>query len=457
MTPVFLTLSEHDSAVYSIGPNDPEPLRKAASELCNKSVQKRLIKCGKNSNEKSALEFTARRCDECIEISVSSWYHVGFDWAIPGLLGVQILPKLNQETKRVNILGMLREALSDPNNLNYIDGLLKIDFSQPCRSDSEAATELDLFIATAYLSVLTRIVRKGLKRSFCDSEEIFRRKIRGSIQFSKTISGRRTPNISDRLCCRRQDFSADTPTNHVLKRALRLIMRFLQAKVLAYDETKSLVEKSRVLLRAFDSVSDKKVSAADADNLARVQNPFFRDYHQALFLAQKILRMESFSYVDSPDHGSIPVHWIDMPKLFELYVYAKLREKLRSSDNIRYQFGANRQYPDFLCKANQDALIEKIPPFFVADAKYKPRYADGNSHMVNDIRQLSGYARLSGVLDEFQNMGRPESDRNQILPCVIVYSDQNLQSEELDWERLDPVCRWESFYKIGIRLPERVS
>ena len=75
--------------------------------------------------------------------------------------------------------------------------------------------------------------------------------------------------------------------------------------------------------------------------------------------------------------------------------------------------------------------------------------------MVNDIRQLSGYARLRGVLDEFQRWGRLQKDRIHILPCIIIYSDQNLCSEELDWSRLEKISGWESFYKIGIRLPEK--
>ena len=131
---------------------------------------------------------------------------------------------------------------------------------------------------------------------------------------------------------------------------------------------------------------------------------------------------------------------------------AKLRKVLRSNDRIRYQFGANRQYPDFLCRADADSCAAGVPAFFIADAKYKPRYADGNSGMVDDIRQLSGYARLAGVIEEFERWGW--RDPTRVLPCVIVYSDQKLPSSELDWARLEEIPRWMSFYKIGIRLPE---
>lgn len=67
---------------------------------------------------------------------------------------------------------------------------------------------------------------------------------------------------------------------------------------------------------------------------------------------------------------------------------------------------------------------------------------------------VQGYARLCGILDEFQRWGR--SNRDHILPCIIIYSDQKLYSEELDWTKLEKIPRWESFYKIGIRLPEKL-
>lgn len=454
MKPIFLTLSEHGTTTFTINPKDPEPLQKAAAQICGIGTCKRFVGGGEASGTEPALEFFAQRHNECITITVTAWYYVGFDWIIPGILGVHVLPKLEQESQNIDILGMLSHALEERENLDYLDGLLHIDFQQPVQIDTAESPGLNLFVITAYLSVLARIVRKGLKRNFFTVDEIYRRKIRGHVLFSRTITGQHTPRVSDRLCCRRQDMGIDTPENKFLKYALRLVLKYLQKKSSKLHETATLIEQSRILLRAFISVSDKTIVAKDVAPFSNKVNPLFRDYREALRLAQKILRLETISCAASSSHGSTPVHWINMPKLFELYAYAKLRKKLHSHEFIRYQYGTNWQYPDFLCKSDEKSLSEGAPPFFVADAKYKPRYADGNHGMLSDIRQLAGYSRLCGILDEFQHWGR--SNRNHILPCIIIYSDQQLRSDELDWTRLEKIPRWESFYKIGIRLPEKV-
>lgn len=452
MTPILLTLSEHGSKTIEIRDEHPWELQAAAARLCGQGICRKFAARNGDSADQAALEFIARRKDDAIEVRVDVAYFVGFDWIIPGMLGVRVQPKLDGEARRIDILKVLRQALAERENFENLDGLLRLDFTQPERMDEDDAEGLGLFIATAYLCVLSKIVRKGLQRNFYQRDETFRRKIKGRILFSPTVSGRRTPRISDRLSCTYQEFGVDVPANRVLKRALRMVMRFLQTKAKAVEESAELLEKARKLLQAFAPVSDERVAPAAVDSLSRAVNPLFRDYRQALRFAQKILRMETLGSGETARGGSIPVHWINMPQLFELYVLAKLRKVLRSNDRIRYQFGANRQYPDFLCRADADSCAAGVPAFFIADAKYKPRYADGNSGMVDDIRQLSGYARLAGVIEEFERWGW--CDPNRVLPCIIVYSDQKLPYSDLDWARLEEIPRWMSFYKIGIRLPE---
>ena len=142
-----------------------------------------------------------------------------------------------------------------------------------------------------------------------------------------------------------------------------------------------------------------------------------------------------------------------MSKLFELYVLAKLRQKFPGEGGIHYQYGARRQYPDFLCVLGKKADGTKFPRHFVADAKYKPRYAEGNANQVDDDRQLAGYARLKGVLDHFEAKGRRREDRLTMLPCILIYPDQAAK-EDLTSEGLREIEGWEEFYKTGLRLPE---
>ncbi len=50
----------------------------------------------------------------------------------------------------------------------------------------------------------------------------------------------------------------------------------------------------------------------------------------------------------------------------------------------------------------------------VIDAKYKPVYED--SRVIDDIRQISGYARLEKV---YQKLGLDGS--NELIDCLIIY------------------------------------
>jgi hypothetical protein len=73
--------------------------------------------------------------------------------------------------------------------------------------------------------------------------------------------------------------------------------------------------------------------------------------------------------------------------------------------------------------------------------------------MVNDIRQLSGYARDVEVLKE------PDYEVSEELPvpdCIIVSPDTNV-SDDIDTEKLKgcAIKQFYKFYKYGVRLPEK--
>ncbi len=140
-------------------------------------------------------------------------------------------------------------------------------------------------------------------------------------------------------------------------------------------------------------------------------------------------------------------------KLFELYVFKKLREVFPAFGEVKYHIGVvQNQKLDFLIKSNDGENI------YVVDTKYKPKYDD---HMisVDDIRQLSGYARMKSV---YNRLGYNEF--NQLLKCLVIYTHQDCDEElkkahfdnnsEEDVKKLRPEKAYAEFYKLGIRLPE---
>ena len=132
---------------------------------------------------------------------------------------------------------------------------------------------------------------------------------------------------------------------------------------------------------------------------------------------------------------SMPPFWIDMSRLFELYVLGKLKDRFR--DGVKYQFTRRWNELDYLINTTDYKLI--------VDAKYKLKY--GHTYIIDDIRQVSGYARLKAVSEE---LGKADSE---VIDCLIIYPHQS-SSYELPMDLLSvPINGFNRFFKVGIRLP----
>ena len=88
----------------------------------------------------------------------------------------------------------------------------------------------------------------------------------------------------------------------------------------------------------------------------------------------------------------------------------------------------------------------------VADAKYKPKYVDDELYK-DDARQLSGYGRVTKVIDWMSARGH--SNRKHIIPCLIIHPDQSSENKHVDFSKLRPLKHWEDFWKIGIQIPHQ--
>jgi hypothetical protein len=124
-------------------------------------------------------------------------------------------------------------------------------------------------------------------------------------------------------------------------------------------------------------------------------------------------------------------------------VYSKLHKE--SGKQILYQYDKGYGAIDYLDLQGK-AII---------DAKYKPWYGPNfsRSRAINDIRQLSGYARDVKFLKE------PGYDVSEELPvpdCIIIYPDVG-GSDDIDTLKLRDCAieQFYKFYKYGVRLPEK--
>lgn len=382
-------------------------------------------------------------CLEGAKVIAHASYFVGVDWVKKGDVAVQVSPKMNADGCEVDYVRMLNDALSDPENLQQLEGLVSIRFYEPPIRIRQKDDLLSIFLITEYINLLQRLVRKGLKKSFYLVEDNLRNKLKGRLLVGHNIrqnlaKGRVTDNV-----CQYQVYDIDTPENRILKKALFFCLRQLKTYESAFD-TKCLKSKALFCKPYFDAVSDE-VSVKTIK--ACKSNPVYKEYAQAVEMAKLLLRRCSYNITKTglPDI-STPPFWIDMSKLFELYVFYHLRQVFTGKKEVVYHPHIRRQEPDYLLKGTN------WHEPYVIDAKYKPKYQTSGIDK-DDARQISGYARLSGV---YKLLGLDE-DTSLPIKCLIVYPDQDKEEclyftndNDNDFEKESSYVR---VYKVGIKLP----
>lgn len=381
-------------------------------------------------------------------------YYIGLDWLKENVCAVRVHSKMDvsgsehQEEREVDCVRMLLEALNEPENAEHLEGLLTIRFDKPSIPVEQKQDLLTPFLICEYLQILKKIVRKGLKKSFYPVENNLQNKVKGKILTGPTIQKNLSRgHITDNVC-RYQVHDVDSEENRILKKAFLFCKRYLDEQPnIGNLATQTLGEKVRYIKPAFDAVSDHVAVSAIKHFKS---NPVFKDYHHAVKIAQLILRRYAYNINKVGDTQlDTPPYWIDMSKLFELYVYRRLKQVFSGYREIRYHQTFNRQEPDYLLMPKEDSCWEP----HVIDAKYKDCYQT-SSISIEDARQVCGYARLKKIYQEFDL----NEDKAPPIKCLIVYPDQTqeeqftfTQNEEPNFEK-DP--NYIRLYKVGIRLPE---
>ena len=366
---------------------------------------------------------------------MSTSYFIGVDWLDLQKSALRVSPKFNSfdDPIEIDYLKMLESALCEPKNFQHLDGLLWVDFSQPAITIPRQDDNLSLFLISEYIQVMAHITSKGLKKAYYFEEENQRSKLKGKLLLAQNIKRNNLKgNYADNYC-RFQNYGVDIPENRLLKKALTVASHILDGyKEETVKQLKTTVSSIRPRWQHVSGECDeRKISSGKA-------NPFYKEYPVAINLAKLILRKMSFNQVM---HGvsmtTTPPYWIDMSKLFEMYVFALLRN--RFSDNVIYHPHFRGQEPDYLLLPK-----EERPPYII-DAKYK-RYAERPIE-TDDIRQVSGYARMKTIR---KKLG---IDNHSLIPCLIVYPDQecnNAIPDDKDWPEEG---RYLDIYKVGIQLP----
>ena len=367
--------------------------------------------------------------------NIETSYYIGVD-SISGLnKNILIEPKLNSVHSEINVYKMLFEAMSDTENFKNLEGLYDINFQAKPILISQKKDVLTPFLLIQYIKLLSALVKKGLKKSYYQTSENLNSKIKGKILITQHINKNVLKNKKTETFCSFEIFGIDIRQNQFLKHVLKFVKSYLHKY--PKDIRTVVADLFNYIQPAFANVSDRSFTKYDT----REKNPFYAEYNNLFEVGNLILKIQSFNTSKSSDLVTwVPPYWIDMSKLFELYVFKKLRNLFPEKEAVIY-------HRKFLGGKETDIILTAKGFECVVDCKYKPRYALA-SPSLEDYRQLAGYCRMKSV---YKILKKPYSD---VVRGVIIYSDQ-LQNEDFSTENLFSQDSYEyvDFYKIGIALP----
>ena len=400
-------------------------------------------------------------------------YYIGCAWLIPPSengsgIPIQVEPKM----ENVDFVRMFVTALEvrSSKEAEYFSDYYHIDFESPAIQIESEQNLITPLLLLHYITLLEQLSRNGLRKNYVRREENLQSKIRGKILFSQHLKQNVFNKREDRIFCAYQEYTIDTPENRLLKKALVYAKNNLESIPSLKAETlDKIYSKLAPVECAFEGVSED-VSLAQVGFVK--SSKLYRHYDEAIKVAKMILRGVDYEILEDKKEHDYKVHpfYIDMPRLYEMYVLSLLRKAY--GDQIQFQVkGSHKTQVDYIKKSENEKLI--------IDAKYKPHYSEGNKGILDDIREISGYARDEKIL---KVLGwKPEEERakgNYFPKCLIIYPDPKTKFEHeedeeddqgmiemkddfqkdgilSDSEHVRKIPGFKDFYKIAVPLPQK--
>ena len=369
-------------------------------------------------------------------LSCDGWssYYVGAVWLKEGCRPLVVLPKFD----RMDFIKILADALNAGIAPKYFNDAYSINFDAPVIQESSLNSVLSPLLVSHFLSVVSRLLKKGLKRNYIICEENLKCKIKGHILAFPNLQKNVIRGHVEKVLCRYQDYSLDYPENQIIKRALLASESMLLSMKSSNNELLKIVRKTLI---SFQNISSD-ITPAEVKSIRR--DKLHGEYPLAINLAKQILHRTDFSISDcSSTIKFVPEFAIDMSRIFEFYVLSLLRTKYQDNDILFQEDAGIMGRCDFLI------LSEHL----IIDAKYKDDYPHKSNDVKRaDIREVTGYGRSTSILKKLgiDDWTQPE--------CIIIYPngeyklDEKLSDNKLT-EQSEPIDGVHNFYTLGVSLP----
>ena len=469
-----ILLKEH--IAYTITLSDDEALIDAnkGSYLLHQSEKTIKPRVFKIERKQEYLCFECNVADKIVELRSS--YYVGIDW-LTGDRYIQVEPKLNTAVatsferasnstdeglnddaiesmeqkafeliatnntdQEVDIIAMLTELMSHPEISKHTDHLILIDWEARQIPINQKQDLLTPFLIVRFLKLLQGIVRKGLKKSYYKVQENLRNMVKGKILVGQQIKQNVFKNRFTDTVCKYQVFGTDNIENRFLKKVFLFCAKYIENNTRYFKEQNNINWIINYVRPSLEPINDD----VDIQEIKHLKyNSFFKEYKEAIKVGQQILKRFAYNINKvTADQVTTPPFWIDMPKMFELYIFSKFLKDNPdlTASHFNYQFSTYGNSLDFLICIGEQIIV--------VDTKYKLHYNYGHIHQ--DIRQVAGYARLKKVRDK-----QPKIVGE--IPCLIIYPNSVTGAENLSISTIQQqqteIKAYHKVYKLGISLP----
>lgn len=352
---------------------------------------------------------------------------------------IEVLPKL----ENLDFMSLFSFALLYQPSSGYFSSCYDINWENEIFASTELYNILTPLLVMQYLNILDKLVGKGLKRDYITIEDNLHSKIRGKLRPISNWRKNELKKKEDYFYCQYQVFSANIPVNRLLKKALDISLLLLgNVRSRSSNMTGLAFLSSKMkLIEAFRDI-DSNIRLESVRNYKFDKLNMY--YSEAIKLANCIIRHQDNALTDGSGKKKVPLFWIDMSRLYEVYVLGILQTHY--PDKILFQVkGSYGTQCDYL----------HIGEGIVLDAKYKLWYSSYNgrrSHvdsMIADIREISAYARDEHFLSLMKN--------DVTTPiCIIIHPDEettNLGTVLSDSVKNNKVEGYKDFYRLSIDLP----
>ncbi len=341
-------------------------------------------------------------------------YYIGYRWLDDNNY-IHVSPKLYNETQ-ADYLSMFLTCLKDPMVSKHLDETYEIFFNEKWIEIKDSKNDyITPFLILQFLQIVNKIAQKGLKKGYKKVTENLTSKVKGKILVNQTIKHNHFKNRLDKTVCNHQIFTIDCVENQILKTALLQCSRNLHGM-----KNEEITKLLKLNLNSFELVNSINISQSD---FSKVQHsPFYKEYKQALQLAQMIFKRFGFSLNSNvnPTQNKIPPFYINMPELFERYVEVQLR-KIYSNDLIP-GYGMGNGYKTTVGELRPDFIVKSKK--LIIDAKYKYWFEnDSNKYFKDDFQQLSLYGRVKEIRDSI------EVNENEEATLLFIYPTTDDEKE----------------------------